>query len=95
MCIRDRPCAHRGAQQDQSHRTDRDQQGPAEAGDEVRGFDAARIVLQTDERLTGRDGERVVGDIRLLLERVDDDQHDREDPCQRYDGEKNLSLIHI
>ena len=84
----DPPCAHRSAHQDQNHRADRDQQGPAEAGEEIRGFNATGIVFQSNERLAGRDGERITRNIRLLLEGVDDHQHDREDPCQRHQGKQ-------
>ena len=51
----DPPCAHRGAQQNQHNGADGDQYRPAEAGEEVRGLDAAHIVVEPDEGVTGRE----------------------------------------
>ena len=76
----DPPCAHRRAHENEAHRADSDEHRPAEAGEEVRGFNAALVVLEPDERVAHREREGVARDVCLAFERVEQHQEDGEHP---------------
>lgn len=84
----DPPGAHRSAQEDDEHRTDRDEQAPSEASHEVGLLDSVLVVEEPGELLARRQGEGVGGDINLLLEGIDQYQGKREQPCQGDDREQ-------
>ena len=82
------PCSHVGAQNNQRNRSHCNKEGPSKRGEEVRGFNTARIVLKPHKGFARRKSESVFGNICLLLEGVDEYQNNRENPQQAENSEE-------